>query len=453
MRIRFPVAIIIFGAVLGGCVMAPGDPQLVADGGHSKKPPVAAATEVTGGIGIATELMPWETGYDPYAYRDVRPGSRPSLDSEEAGMWLVAEKHERKLRTSGNRITDEKINSYISGIVCRLAGPYCPDFRVYVVNVPRFNAFMTPNGTMVIWTGFLLRVRNEAQMAAVLGHEIGHFIRRHSLQRQQDTVNKANFLTFLNIGLAAAGAHPGVSDIAQLIAMGSIQAFNRDNERESDLVGITLMHRYGYDVREAPKIWHQITKEFDRSGGSMFLASHPPDKEREANLKRAGERLQKDAGPGSTGKERFIEIIQPWRKRFLEDEVKQGSFKSTLRLMGMLYEDGVNRAEIKYFEGEVYRRRGKTGDEKKASDWAFVPTEPKTKKKDLRPDTEIALEIFHQALEEDGDVPPEIHRSIALIHQRHGDRELAKRSLRRYLELAPNAPDRKVIQFMLTQSS
>jgi len=425
------------------------------------------AVTVTGGLGIDVDVMPWEANYDPYAYKDIRPGTRPAIDTEEAGFWMITDRVERRLQTAGNRVRDPEMNAYIKQVVCKLAGPYCNDFRTYVVRVPQFNATMMANGTMQVWTGLLLRVRNESQLAAVIGHEIGHYIRRHGIQGMQDQIAKADLLTFLSIGLAFAGAPPVVSNIATLIAQGSIAAFSRDHEREADLIGVTLLARHGYDASEAHKVWDQILEEYkkrkNKSLGALFLSSHPADQERSDNLKALAHKLQPHNEPGDKGRERFLRTIKPWRKTLLEDEVRLGNFKTTIALFDMLYEDGYERAEIKFFEGEVYRRRAKSLDDKKNRSSSetenhdggapvTVEQVEEDDEEDLRHDFDIAMKAYNEAFTE-GTPPPEIHRSIGLIHERRGEHELAVGEFRRYLELAPNSKDRKVIEFMIGDAS
>src|SRR3989339_664331 len=129
-----------------------------------------------------------------YHLVDLKPGERPPLSSDEAGIWMMVDKAEMSVATSGQRVMDPELNAYVNDVVCRVAGDYCKDFRVYIMRIPQFNATMSPNGTMVIYSGFLLRAKNEAQLAAVVGHEISHYLRRHSAQRGKDIVDKTNAL-------------------------------------------------------------------------------------------------------------------------------------------------------------------------------------------------------------------------------------------------------------------
>src|SRR3546814_6888547 len=76
------------------------------------------------------------------------------------------------------------MSAYVKSVLCRAVGTdRCDATRVYILREPTFNATMSPNGTMRVYSGLLLRVRSEAELAAVLGHEFGHFEKRHSLMQ------------------------------------------------------------------------------------------------------------------------------------------------------------------------------------------------------------------------------------------------------------------------------
>ncbi|MFQ5763751.1 MAG: M48 family metalloprotease [Rhodospirillales bacterium] len=362
-----------------------------------------------------------------YTLPDIRPGVRPPLHTDEAGLWMMMDKVEEKLKTSGNLVRDPKINGYVRGIVCRLAGPYCKDIRTYVVRVPVFNATMAPNGVMQVWTGLILRTRNEAQLATVLGHEIGHYLRRHSVQGMRDAIAASNFLIFFQMAAAYAGV-PVAGDVAGLVAIGALLAYNRDHEREADAIGHRLLVENGLDPREAPRIWDQLIRERDADDDStrppLFLSTHPPSDERSETLTRLGNEAIGDGPPGEIGRTRFLEVFLPHRKSFLRDDLRVGNFPRTLELLEMLRDDGENLAELNYFEGEVYRLRKKKGD------------------------LEKALEAYSESLNLD-DPPPEIHRSMGLVFSKLDRKTEARASFRRYLELMPDAEDNMMIRHLL----
>lgn len=132
--------------------------------------------------------------------------SRPDLATDEGGLWALMDREETRLRRSPFVVRDHGLREYLHGLACRLAGEHCPDIRVYPVRTPWFNASMAPNGMMQVWTGLLLRVENEAQLAAVLGHEIGHYLRRHALERLRDARSRSAFGQILGVALGG-GAH------------------------------------------------------------------------------------------------------------------------------------------------------------------------------------------------------------------------------------------------------
>ena len=131
--------------------------------------------------------------------------ARPDIATDEGGLWSLMDREETRLRRSPFSLRDPRLRDYVQDIACRLAGEHCPDVRVYLVQTPLFNASMAPNGMMQVWTGLMLRVDNEAQLAAVLGHEIGHYLSRHSLERLRDVKSRAAFGQFLGL-LGVAGA-------------------------------------------------------------------------------------------------------------------------------------------------------------------------------------------------------------------------------------------------------
>ena len=278
----------------------------------------------------------------PGALPDIKPGQRPALETDEAGLWMVMDRMEQSLRTSGRLLTDvdftaggltdpniadvnlnavrstaPALHSYVRNIVCKLAGAYCSDIRVYVVQNPHFNAAMAPNGAMQVWTGLILRAQNEAQLAYVLSHEFGHYLRRHTLQQFRDVRSKADFLAFLSVAAALAG-HGYVGPLANLIALASVYKFSRDQEREADELGFELMVRAGYDPREASRILEALVKEREAAEDPdrfIFFSTHPPTDERIETLKEMAEKAVADGGHWIVGRDRFLAATLPLRIR------------------------------------------------------------------------------------------------------------------------------------------
>jgi Zn-dependent protease with chaperone function len=360
-----------------------------------------------------------------------KPGERPPLDSDEAGLWMVMDKAENEYRTAGNRIDEHALNDYLQNIVCRLAPEYCEDIRVYVLQVPYFNASMAPNGVLLIWSGLLLRTTNEAQLASVIGHEIGHYLRRHSLQRLHDVVNTSSALVFVQLAAAVAGVGV-VGDLAYLAAISSLQAYNRDQEREADGYGLAFMARAGYDPHEAGNLWEKVIQEVEASKDKNFslllFDSHPPGRERMAALDELSDRIVDRGNDFSREEKPFREHLLPLRNKFLQDELHLRDFARTEVLLDQLIEDGVSLGELYYFKGELYRLRGEENDLDKAL-------------------------VAYEKARNEAEFPPETLRAQGLLYLKKGESDKARSSLQEFLILKPDCVDREMIMHMLSKES
>lgn len=359
---------------------------------------------------------------------DVQPGERPPLESDEAGFWMVMDRVEERVRTSGHVVRDERLNAYVRDIFCQLTLDYCNDIRLYLVRSAYFNASMMANGTMQVWTGMLLRTQNEAQLAAVLGHELTHYLRRHTLQRWRDIRAKTDALIFFQLATAVAGVGI-IGTFANLATAGSIQAFSRDMEREADQLGFEMMAKAGYDPREAPKIWEMMIAEKEASNrpkGSIFFASHPTSQERRDTLTEMA--AEYDSDTAKLGRERFVEMTARYRGDWLRDELRQRDFGSLQVVLDYLIEAGANRGELQYFQGELHRLRGEEEED----------------------DAAKAVEAYEAAIDTGGG-PPEVHRALGLVYWSAGRKDDARSAFEAYIEVAPEADDRAMVEYYLQQ--
>lgn len=342
---------------------------------------------------------------------------RPEAGSDEGGLWAMMEREETKLRRSPFLLRDAPLRDYLQEIACKLAGDHCADVRVYPVRTPFFNASMAPNGMMQVWSGLLLRVDNEAQLAAVLGHEIGHYLQRHSLERLRDAKARSAFGMFM-------GMFGIVGLVGQMAALAGAFGFSRDQERQADSIGLALMRRAGYDTREAAKIWENLRAEVaaghDPSRGSPLFATHPPSEERSATLTRLAEA---DSG-GFVGEAELGSRLATLQQMMLEDELKRGQHGETLVLLDRLVKRSPQRADLLYFRGETRRLRAQDGD------------------------LDLALQDFEQA-RAIGQEPPQLYRAQGYIHRSREQTEQARAAFARYVELAPEAADAGLIKSFL----
>lgn len=181
-------------------------------------------------------------------------------------------------------VRDPEINRYINVLgdsIARLADDRGIDYTFYVVDAPEVNAFAVPGGYIYVNRGLIERTRNMSQLAGVLGHEIGHVVRRHSVQQMQQANNA-------NIGVTLACILTSIcnSQAAQAainVAGGAVFAkFSRDDEREADQEAITNVVRAGIHPEGIPEMFEILLSERQRSPGALdsWFATHPLEEER-----------------------------------------------------------------------------------------------------------------------------------------------------------------------------
>lgn len=353
---------------------------------------------------------------------DLKPGQVPAADTTEAGLWLVMEKAETRLKTSGRVIPDPELQGYVQDIVCRLAGEHCAHIRSYVVRRPGFNATMAPNGFMSVWSGLLLRCDSEDQLATVIGHEIAHYLRRHSVQRWEAMRDSLTAAQVFGIATAAVGVPLG--GFAVLGAYGHVQSYSRDHEREADALGFALMSEHGYDPQAAPKVWEHLIAEKEAAEAEApdpFFASHPPSEERMETLREMAANSERR---GTIDGARFQRLMARHRAAWLEDELDLGRYAEMQVVLDRLKESGQSPGITWYYQGELLRRDAEVEDKGEA------------------------LAALRRALGHDG-VPVEAHRSLGLLLQHQGDRAGAREAFENYLAAAPDADDGAMIEFYI----
>lgn len=340
---------------------------------------------------------------------------RPDLASDEGGLWALMDREETRVRRSPFRMREAGLESYLTDLACRLGANHCPDIRVYPIRAPHFNASMAPNGMMQVWSGLLLRVENEAQLAAVIAHEIGHFMQRHALERLRDLKSRAAFGQFIGMfGL--------VGLVGQLATLAAGFGFSRDQEREADRIGIALMRQTGHDPREASVIWSNLLDELratpnvDPAADSVLFATHPPSDERRATLAE----LAADSS-GQTLADEYRARLAPLRVGLLEDEIKRARPYESVALLERLNLREPGHPELLHFRGEAYRQRALAGD------------------------VDRALADFTAAVQTGRELAV-THRALGEIHKSKGHTDATRAAWRRYLENSPAAPDAALIR-------
>jgi predicted Zn-dependent protease len=201
------------------------------------------------------------------------------------------------------------LNQYVAALGKELSAkserPELP-WSFKVVDDPAVNAFALPGGPIFVTRGLLGHLTSEAQLAAVMGHEIGHVTARHSVnQMSKATLAQAGLM----IGMAVSKT---VASLGQL-GMGGLQllmlSYSRDAEREADALGFRYTVATGYDVHEMPGVFATLKRVSEVSGGGRlpdWMSSHPAPDERVENITK---KIQETNPPhGKVDHEGFLAI-------------------------------------------------------------------------------------------------------------------------------------------------
>lgn len=187
---------------------------------------------------------------------------------------------------------DVKVNKYVQCVANALLAVTPENLRaksweIVVFDSEQVNAFALPGGKIGVYTGLLKVAENKDQLAAVIGHEIGHVIAGHSNERL--STNQA-VQTVLSLGDAGMKAY-GVKYQQELMTafglgaqLGVVLPFSRAHESESDIIGLDLMAKAGFEPRQAVNLWQNMAAA--GSGGTPeFMSTHPAPETRIKDLR------------------------------------------------------------------------------------------------------------------------------------------------------------------------
>jgi predicted Zn-dependent protease len=192
---------------------------------------------------------------------------------------------------------DQKLNAYLNDMCQRLAGlshrPNLP-YRLEVVDASVVNAFAVPGGYLYLTRGILAYLNNEAELAGVMGHELGHITARHSAQQYSRA-------QLAQVGLAVGGLFLGdaVSGLAQVGVGMLFLSFSRDNERQADELGVEYASKAGYDGKELAAFFETLERMnpgSDRSGLPGWFSTHPSPEDRVVAVRKEAREWQQKLG-------------------------------------------------------------------------------------------------------------------------------------------------------------
>ncbi|MEO0575233.1 MAG: M48 family metallopeptidase [Pseudomonadota bacterium] len=205
-----------------------------------------------------------------------------SDDQLEAQGQATFDKMQAEVPLVKDPATINFVTCVAEAIVESLEGePAMFEWELAIFNQQQINAFVLPGGKISVYTGLLQVTKNDAQLAAVIGHEVAHVTERHPAERiarTNATMTGAQILSGIVGGtpIAAQSASTAIQIGAQL---GLLLPFTRGQESEADEVGLEFMANAGFDPRESVKLWQNMQDSRDGEPPE-FMSTHPSSETR-----------------------------------------------------------------------------------------------------------------------------------------------------------------------------
>jgi tetratricopeptide (TPR) repeat protein len=313
---------------------------------------------------------------------------------------------------------DADLENYLNHIAAKLqknSGSRVPTIEIKVIKDPTLNAFAFPNGVIYVHSGILARMENEAQLAALLSHEMVHCIHRHYILAQRSIENRT---------LAPGPAFQEVTKLRNRIGRRiSTCRFTRELETEADRVGLDLMVKSNYDPKEILTLFELMQLEIDVEGirEPYFFGTHPPVRQRIYNVNHWLAKNYRGKITGVINAETYQSRISRLSLDNVRMDLRRGRFSIAQKTVEKLLVRMPDNARAYYLLGEILRQRGQHDDAAAAKKYY---------------EKSISLNPSF----------PEPHKSMGLIHYKDGEKNLAKKYFESCLLLSPDAIDKAYIQ-------
>lgn len=187
------------------------------------------------------------------------------------------------------------------------------EFTFRVLDSPVVNAFALPGGYVYVTRGLLAHLQNEAQLAVVLGHEIGHVAGRHASERAfEQQLGQLGVIGGAILGQQVLGL-PGqeILNLGSAVQTLLTLKYGREDEREADRLGVEYAAQAGYDASEAAGFFHSLGRLGDRQGGGLpsWLSTHPDPGEREQNIVQYAAKWETEYAMDEVDQETYYDVI------------------------------------------------------------------------------------------------------------------------------------------------
>lgn len=362
---------------------------------------------------------------------------------DEAELWERATSHEERLRKIGTLKPHPEIEAYLDDMAERMLGDFLDhldvELKFVVVEEPTLNAWAYPYGTIGIHTGLLVRMDNEAQLAAIVSHEISHFLQRHTYREMLSRGRQGLFGKGLGLLASAALARetgtfdPNVGNFAgDLWYNLSTSGYSQKNEYVADEEGLMLMANAGLSRDESIPAFEKLAENEVYGAGDprQMWSSHPRLEDRIKNLKKEIKRAQRKKDYVAGEVPPAIDYYRAIASAYLVTaklDFDEGQFDRAREGLDRYVQARPKDPEGYFLMGEAYRRQNPKG-----------------------PDFSKAIEAYEAAIDQDWRYA-DAHKEIGMAYRLLGDNDEARDAFERYLRLAPDAADAGIIRGYLEE--
>lgn len=258
--------------------------------------------------------------------------------SEGQEAQMGATEHPKILEQFGGVYQEGEVGAYVAEIGGRLArNSEMEDlqFRFTVLDTPMVNAFALPGGYVYVTRGLLALANSEAEVAGVIGHEIGHVTARHGAERY----GRSTLAGLGSVAAAVLGSSldvPVASDLYNLAASGYLAGFSRSQEYESDMLGVRYISRTGYDpfaegdfllsLDRESALQRKLSFSDARDPGMDFFSTHPQTDDRVLKAHEMAAEASAEGRSYFRNRNRFLEVTDGM---IYGDSPEQGFIRGT----------------------------------------------------------------------------------------------------------------------------
>lgn len=358
------------------------------------------------------------------------PGSVPETE-EEKGVWQVGLAHQAKVRGSEELVNNPELEEYLEGVMSRLMGDMVGDIDlevdVLVFKDPTVNAWAYPNGTVAVQTGLLAAMENEAQLAAIMGHEISHYLNRHAFIQ----IKSKQTQSLIGKGLGALATLAVASETGtintELLNSGQVwtdlvtSGYSRSLETAADEQGLDFMIAAGYPPEQAlPAFESMRMKEDDVIDVKKMWSSHPDIDARKKNLSKRMKKVDASGNSAGLDEEAYLRAVRLAALVNSQLQVQNRQFDIAIARLQRYTRILVDDPTGFYLLGEAYRKQAPEGNFQ----------------------DRIAAYENSIAVKDDFADP---YRELGLTYRQQKQNDKALQALNQYLQLAPTAADAPII--------